>query len=97
MTCLPGIRIFCLRARVTSTTRCLRGLSAEQETSHQDGKDQNQQDPHHPLHTNREKTPMGIPYFVASIVRAHRGIVKALHSPHRTDALLIDFNCFLHR
>ena len=40
---------------------------------------------------------MGIPYFVASLVRAHRGIVKGLRTPHNVDALLVDFNCFLHR
>ena len=50
-----------------------------------------------PLHTNDEKSSMGIPYFVASIVRAHKGVVKCFHSPYRVDALLIDFNCFLHR
>lgn len=40
---------------------------------------------------------MGIPYFVASLIRAHRGIVRGLRSPHSVDALLVDFNCFLHR
>ena len=52
---------------------------------------------HIPLHTNDDKSSMGIPYFVASIVRAHKGVVKCFHSPYRVDALLIDFNCFLHR
>lgn len=40
---------------------------------------------------------MGIPYFVASIARAHKGVIRALHSGLSVDALLIDFNCFLHR
>lgn len=40
---------------------------------------------------------MGIPYFVASIARAHRHVIQPVRGQLRVDALLVDFNCFLHR
>jgi hypothetical protein len=40
---------------------------------------------------------MGIPYFVASIARANKHIIQPVRGQIRTNALLIDFNCFIHR
>lgn len=40
---------------------------------------------------------MGIPYFVASLARAHKHVIQPVRGQLRVDALLIDFNCFLHR
>ena len=40
---------------------------------------------------------MGIPYFVASLARAHKHVIQPVRGQMRVNALLIDFNCFLHR
>jgi|694.fasta_scaffold58505_3 5'-3' exonuclease len=40
---------------------------------------------------------MGIPYFVASIARTNRGLIRPVRGQLKTDVLLIDLNCFLHR
>lgn len=40
---------------------------------------------------------MGIPYFVASLARAHKHVIQPVRGQLRVNALLIDFNCFLHR
>lgn len=41
---------------------------------------------------------MGIPYYVASLVRTHKHIQsKCGNAPLETDVLVIDFNCFLHK
>lgn len=39
---------------------------------------------------------MGIPYYVASLVKKHRHIQKDVATVH-SDVLGIDFNCFIHR
>lgn len=40
---------------------------------------------------------MGIPYYVASLVRKHKSIQTKLRDPLEVDVLGIDFNCFLHK
>jgi hypothetical protein len=40
---------------------------------------------------------MGIPYYVASLVRKHKHIQTKCLGPLEVDVLGIDFNCFLHR
>ena len=40
---------------------------------------------------------MGIPYYVASLVRKHKHIQTKCKGPVEVDVLGIDFNCFLHR
>jgi len=41
---------------------------------------------------------MGIPYYVASLLRTHKHIqTKCGNAPLETDVLVIDFNCFLHK
>lgn len=41
---------------------------------------------------------MGIPYYVASLLRSHRHIEKACgNAPLEVDVLGIDFNCFIHK
>lgn len=40
---------------------------------------------------------MGIPYYVASLVRKHKHIQTKLRDPLEVDFLGIDFNCFLHK
>jgi hypothetical protein len=40
---------------------------------------------------------MGIPYYVASLIRNHKHIQKNLAGGKlKTDILAIDFNCFIH-
>jgi len=41
---------------------------------------------------------MGIPYYVASLLRTHKHIqTKCGNAPVETDVLVVDFNCFLHK
>ena len=42
---------------------------------------------------------MGIPFYFASLVRAHAGIVQTIkkNQPHEVDVFGIDFNCLIHR
>lgn len=41
---------------------------------------------------------MGIPYYVASLIRTHKHIQQSCgNSPLEVDVLGIDFNCFIHR
>lgn len=41
---------------------------------------------------------MGIPYYVASLIRAHKHIERKCNAgPVEVDVLGIDFNCFIHR
>jgi 5'-3' exonuclease len=39
---------------------------------------------------------MGIPYYFASLIRQHKGIVNRVHDGMTTDILAIDFNCLIH-
>lgn len=40
---------------------------------------------------------MGIPYYVASLIRSHKHIQKTIgNKAVKTDVLAIDFNCFIH-
>ena len=39
---------------------------------------------------------MGIPYYVASLLRKHRHIQKP-YDTFEADVLCMDFNCFLHK
>jgi len=42
---------------------------------------------------------MGIPFYFASLIRAHAGIVQTIkkNQPHEVDVFGIDFNCLIHR
>jgi 5'-3' exonuclease len=42
---------------------------------------------------------MGIPFYFASLIRAHAGIVQTIKKsqPHEVDVFGIDFNCLIHR
>jgi 5'-3' exonuclease len=42
---------------------------------------------------------MGIPFYFASLIRAHSGIVQTIKKsqPHEVDVFGIDFNCLIHR
>lgn len=45
-----------------------------------------------------ENEAMGIPYYVASLLRTHKHIQrKCGNAPLETDVLGLDFNCFLHK
>lgn len=39
---------------------------------------------------------MGIPYYVASLLRVHKHIQRRLVSGYKVDLFAIDFNCFIH-
>jgi hypothetical protein len=39
---------------------------------------------------------MGIPYYVASLLRTHKQIQKHLGTTFKVDLFAIDFNCFIH-
>jgi 5'-3' exonuclease len=42
---------------------------------------------------------MGIPFYFASLIKAHAGIVQTIkkNQPHEVDVFGIDFNCLIHR
>jgi 5'-3' exonuclease len=40
---------------------------------------------------------MGIPFYFASLIKTHSGIVRSLKGKHQTDILCFDFNCLIHR
>lgn len=42
---------------------------------------------------------MGIPFYFASLIKSHKGIIEALKKtmPMNVDVLVIDFNCLIHR
>lgn len=40
---------------------------------------------------------MGIPYYFASLIRQHKGIVSKVHDCLRPSVLAIDFNCLIHQ
>ena len=42
---------------------------------------------------------MGIPYYFASLLKSHKGIIQALKKGElfETDVFAIDFNCLIHR
>jgi 5'-3' exonuclease len=42
---------------------------------------------------------MGIPFYFASLIKAHAGIVQSIkrNQPHEVDVFGIDFNCLIHR
>lgn len=40
---------------------------------------------------------MGIPYYFASILRAHKHAIQACRTKQECDVLAIDFNCLIHR
>lgn len=42
---------------------------------------------------------MGIPFYFASLIRAHKGIVTSIKkkNPLQVDVLAVDFNCLIHR
>lgn len=48
--------------------------------------------------TPRREDPMGIPYYVASLLRSHKHIQQRCgNAPPEVDCLGLDFNCFLHK
>ena len=42
---------------------------------------------------------MGIPFYFASLIKRHKGIVQNVqrNSPLNVDVFVIDFNCLIHR
>jgi len=40
---------------------------------------------------------MGIPYYFASLIRSHSGIVRTVRERLKVDIFAIDFNCLIHR
>jgi 5'-3' exonuclease len=40
---------------------------------------------------------MGIPYYFASLIRSHSGIVRTVRECLHVDVLAVDFNCLIHR
>jgi len=40
---------------------------------------------------------MGIPYYFATLIRQHKGIVSRVHGTITPDVLAIDFNCMIHQ
>jgi 5'-3' exonuclease len=40
---------------------------------------------------------MGIPFYFATLIKTHGGIVRSLKGKHQTDILCFDFNCLIHR
>lgn len=40
---------------------------------------------------------MGIPYYFASLIRQHKGIVSRVQGTQTPDVLAIDFNCMIHQ
>ena len=40
---------------------------------------------------------MGIPYYFASLIKSHSGIVRPVKNKIRSDILCFDFNCLIHR
>lgn len=39
---------------------------------------------------------MGIPYYFASLIREHKGLVSRVHSTQTPDVVAVDFNCLIH-